>query len=431
MSWMLRYRWRAFLRSSLCVYPIASIALALITAPLIRMVDDRMQWTLLNFGPEGSRFVVGALAASLLTFIVFAFSIILLTVQIAGGQLTPRIIARIFENRLAKLTLSGFVFSYTYTLAALGRIEVRVPQLPVLVAVLSSLFSVILFLYLIQKTSQSFRPISIFTRVGADTRNVISAVYPNPFLASTGENPKTVFRTLPAKRTIAHRGHPGVVLAFDAAGLVEVATHCGITTEIVPQVGDFLAAGEDIFRLYGAGSANMSEDNLGRCIALGPERALEKDPAFGFRILVDIAIKALSPAINDPTTAVLAIDQIYHLLHLLGERQLDAGIVRDSAGEVRLVYRTPCWEDFVSLAVTEIRLYGAESPQLTRRLQVMFEQLMQVVPAHRSGTIRKEMALLKRTIDRGFADPEDRILARVGDLQGFGSPQHGHKPERI
>ena len=74
---------------------------------------------------------------------------------------------------------------------------------------------------------------------------------------------------------------------------------------------------------------------------LGSERSLEKDPAFGFRILVDIAEKALSPAINDPTTGVLAIDQIEHLLHLLGERQIDPGIIRDSSGEVRLVYRTP------------------------------------------------------------------------------------------
>ena len=104
--------------------------------------------------------MVGALASSLLTFIVFAFSIILLAVQIAGGQLSPRIIARIFESRIAKLTLSVFVFTYTYTLAALGRIEDRVPQLPVLVAVLSGLISIILFLYLIQKVSQSFRPVT-------------------------------------------------------------------------------------------------------------------------------------------------------------------------------------------------------------------------------------------------------------------------------
>ena len=93
------------------------------------------------------------------------------------------------------------------------------------------------------------------------------------------------------------------------------------------------------------------------------------------------------------------------------------------------MYRTPCWEDFVALAAAEIRLYGANSPQVTRRLQVLFDRLVEVVPAERREALRKEMALLQRTIERGFADPEDRILAGVGDLQGFGSRQRGYNPK--
>jgi uncharacterized membrane protein len=421
MSWILRYRWAAFLRSSLWVVPIACMGAALLAAPLIRLVDERTQWTLMGFGLEGSRVVVGALASSLLTFIVFAFSIILLAVQVASGQLSPRIIARIFETPLIKLTLGVFVFSFTYTLAALGRIEDRVPQLPVMVAALSSLFSVALFLYLIQKASQSFRPVVVLTRVAADTRTVISGVYPKPFSTSKGEHRGPDLGSTPGMRMIAHNGRSGVVLAFDVVGLVEMAKRADCTIELVPKVGDFLATGEDVFRLHGILTGTVNDDDLRRCIALGPERALENDPAFGFRILVDIAIKALSPAINDPTTGVLAIDQLHHLLHLLGERQLDTGAVRGSSGEIRLLYRTPCWEDFVALAVTEIRLCGAASPQVTRRLQAMLEHLVQVVPEERVEALHKEMALLGRTIDREFADPEDRILAGIGDLQGFGS----------
>jgi uncharacterized membrane protein len=424
MSWIFRYRFRIFLRSSLWATAIACMAAALLVAPVIRLVDDRTQWTLMGFGLDGSRILVGALASSLLTFIVVAFSIILLAVQVAGGQLSPRIIARIFENRLSKLVMGAFVFSYTYTLAALGRIEDRVPQLPVLIAVLSSLLSIALFVYLIQKASQSLRPIMILSQVAADTRAVISAVYPNPFGACRDEDSAPDLSSTPVVRRIAHSGRSGVVRAFDAAGLVEMGRQAGCKIEIVPQVGDFLATGEDVFRLHGAGAEAVNDGSLHRCIALGPERALENDPAFGFRICVDIASKALSPAINDPTTGVLAIDQLHHLLHLLSQRQLDAGAVRDSSGEVRLLYRTPGWEDFVTLAVTEIRLYGANSPQVTRRLQAMFEHLVQVVPAERSGVLRKERALLQRTIDRGFADPEDRIIAGVGDMQGFGSPRN-------
>ena len=225
-----------------------------------------------------------------------------------------------------------------------------------------------------------------------------------------------------------HHGRSGVVLAFNAAGLVEIAAQSACTIELVPQVGDFLAVAEDMFRLYGPRADTVDEAVLRSCVALGSERILDNDPAFGFRIIVDISIKALSPAINDPTTGALAVDQIHHLLHLLGPRQLDSGVMRDSSGDVRLLYRTPRWEDFVTLAVTEIRLCGAGSPQVTRRLQAMFEQLIQAVPAERSVALRTEMALLTRTIERTFPDPEDRILAAAGDLQGFGSRQHLNNP---
>ena len=419
MSWLFRYRCRTLLRSSLCLTPIVCMLAALIVAPLIRFIDGRTRWALLGFGLDGSKAVAGALTSSLMTFIVFALSIILLAVQIASGQYSPRIIARVLENRVVKLTLGAFVFSFSYTLAVLGRIEDRVPQLPVLVAVALSLFSIAMFLYLIQQTGQSLRPIAILTRVAADTRAVIHALYPSPFSTGPLSAPREYIAT-PVKWTVTHQGRAGVVQAFDTAGLVEIARRSGCTIELVAQVGDFLAPGEDLFRLRGTRTAVVEDDELRRCVALGPERALENDPAFGFRILVDIASKALSPAINDPTTGALAVDQIQHLLHLLSQRQLGAGVAQDSSGQIRLLYRAPDWEDFVTLAVTEIRIYGATNPQVTRRLQAMFEYLVQVVPAERAATLRKEMALLARTIERAFPDPEDRVAAGTADLQGFG-----------
>src|SRR6185369_5074569 len=110
----------------------------------------------------------------------------------------------------------------------------------------------------------------------------------------------------------------------------------------------------------------------------------EQDPTLAFRIMVDIASKALSPAINDPTTAVLAIDQIHHLLRNVGGRCLDEERVRDVTGRLRLVYRTPDWQDFVHLAVTEIRHFGGESIQIARRMRAMLENLIQCLPRERA-----------------------------------------------
>src|SRR5262249_11935890 len=141
---------------------------------------------------------------------------------------------------------------------------------------------------------------------------------------------------------------------------------------------------------------------------------------FPFRIMVDIASKALSPAINDPTTAVLALDQIHHLLRIVGQRNLDTGHVRDAAGRLRLLYRTPDWEDFVRLAVTEIRQYGAESIQIARRLRAMLDNLVQTLPKSRAPLLNQELEILHRFAERFFTEPEDRALAEVSDFQGVG-----------
>jgi len=150
---------------------------------------------------------------------------------------------------------------------------------------------------------------------------------------------------------------------------------------------------------------------------------MEQDPRFAFRILVDIANKALSPGINDPTTAVLALDQIHRLLMYVGKRRLDAGQAYDALGRLRLCYRTPDWIDFVSLAVTEIRHYGASSMQVARRLHVLLEHLLRVLPEARKPALEQELALLQRATQRAFPDKEDRARAAVGDLQGIGSSE--------
>jgi len=156
------------------------------------------------------------------------------------------------------------------------------------------------------------------------------------------------------------------------------------------------------------------------CVAVGAERTLAQDPRFAFRILVDIANRALSPAVNDPTTAVLALDQIAALLLCLGRRHLDDGRVYDADGTLRVVYGTPDWPDYVMLAVSEIRHYGEGSLQVDRRLRAMLDHLIRDLPAARRPPLEQELALLGSAVERGFRDEEDRERARVADFQGVG-----------
>jgi uncharacterized membrane protein len=209
------------------------------------------------------------------------------------------------------------------------------------------------------------------------------------------------------------------VLAVDLDGLVAQARHVNGIIEFVPQVGDFVAADEPLFRLYG-GAGAIDDRQLNASVALGSERTVEQDPTFAFRILVDIAIKALSPAINDPTTAVLAIDQLHRLLRKVGLRLVSREEICDEEGELRLIFRTPNWEDFVHLTCTEIRHCGAGSVQIVRRMRSMLENLIQTLPPHRHAALRQQLELLDRTIEGNYSFPEDRAIARTPDSQGLG-----------
>jgi uncharacterized membrane protein len=189
--------------------------------------------------------------------------------------------------------------------------------------------------------------------------------------------------------------------------------------EFVPQVGDFVATDEPLFNLYG-GAASLDDETLRSTVAFGPERTMEQDPTFAFRIVIDIALKALSPAINDPTTAVIAIDQLHRLLRKAGKQNLRTDEILDKSGKLLVIFRTPNWEDFVHLAFTEIRHCGAQNMQIARRLRAMIENLIETLPKHRHPALQRELDLLDRDIEKYFRYPEDLGLAQVGDSQGLG-----------
>ena len=187
----------------------------------------------------------------------------------------------------------------------------------------------------------------------------------------------------------------------------------------MPQVGDFVATDEPLFVLYGSAAA-ITDEALRATVAFGPERTLEQDPMFAFRILVDVGLKALSPAINDPTTAVLAIDQVHRLLRVLGRRHLRPDVMLDAAGRPRVIFRTPNWEDFVHVACSEIRACGADNLQVARRLRAMLQNLIQVLPPHRHAHAERGARRLDRTIEALYDLPGDLALARIPDAQGLG-----------
>ncbi|HWB84965.1 MAG TPA: DUF2254 domain-containing protein [Bryobacteraceae bacterium] len=404
------------------VLPVSAMVAALIVARLTRYLNSVTEYHFFGFGMQGARAAVSMIAASTLTFVVFFFSVLLLTVQVASASLSPRIIARPFQSHALKASLALFVFTFIYGVAVLGRLEDQVLELPVFITVVLSVASVGTFLFVVEFVSKELRPVTVVAGVASDGLHIIRTVYPLPWTGAT-RPPEAALSKESVCQSFRHEGNAGVVIAFHLEKLLAMAVKHDCVIELVPQVGDYVPSGGHLFQIRGGRSLIRAKE-LRNAIMLGRERTMEQDPAFAFRIIVDIAEKALSAAINDPTTAVLAIDQIQCLLQEVGERDLSTGVVKDEHGRVRLIYRTPNWQDFVLLAVSEVRQCGANSVQITRRLHGMLESLITVLPPARAPALQQQLDLLRAAVERSFLDPPDRFQAEIADSQGLGGTLH-------
>jgi uncharacterized membrane protein len=450
MTWLQRYQLRHYLGNSIWVLPVLGSLAAIATIRVLHAIETGMGWVS-PVDADTARAVLGTLASALFTSIIFVCTALLVAVQLASAALSPRIIGLVFRDPVTKFSLTLLAFTYTFSLSALLRITTHVPLLTAHTAVYANLVCLAVFIYLIDHMGKALRPSGALRSVAKQARTVIESVYPQRLAnGSSGTDSTAPGQTNGAAAAQYLQGEPkatipsptdGVVLAFDEAGLLSLAEKADCVIAMVPQVGDHVAAGDPLFRVFPpqpalalgtggegvvkGGGAKLPEAALCQLVAIGQERTLEQDPTFAFRIVVDIANKGLSPAINDPTTAVLALDAIHSLLRVVGGRRLHDGFVRDAAGRLRLVYHTPDWKDFVSLAVTEIRHFGGASIQIARRLRAMLENLILTLPETRAALLRQELALLRRSAERCFVEPEDRALAEISDFQGVGGT---HEP---
>jgi uncharacterized membrane protein len=425
MNWKRLYGLRSYLKSSLWIVPFIAIPLNLVATKILHSLDNQLGWTIIGYSLSGAQVVLQTIVTATLSFVVFTFGSLLVAIQIASAQMTPRIIATtLLRNDVVRYTVGLLAFTLLFALSAQNRIEKEVHQLVMLFAGLLGLFSFAAFFYLIDYASRLLRPISILTHVGNNGLAVIQAVYPK--LSLGVDIPDIEGNLDQPQRVVQHRRASEIVLAVNLKLLMAAAQRSNGVIEIVPQVGDFVGKDEPLFNLYGGAHA-IDEAALHSSIAFGSERTIEQDPTFAFRIVIDIALKALSPAINDPTTAVLAIDQLHRMLRMVGKRHLGTDNIREKTGTLRLILRTPNWEDFVHLAFSEIRSCGSNNLQIVRRLRAMLENLLQTLPAYRHAALHQQMSLLDREIAKNFIYPEELALAQIADSQGLG----GHSGKNV
>jgi uncharacterized membrane protein len=418
LTWNRLYRATSYSRSALWIVPFLAILLVLVVAPSLVWLDEWLG-SRRGFGTAGAQALYQTVITLTLSFVVFTFGSLLVAVQIAGGQLTPRIIATtLLRDNVVRYTVGLFVFTLIFAVMALDRLENDVHEIVSLVVALLGITCIAAFLFLIDYAARLLRPVSIVSRVADEGLVVIDALYPK----ATGHDETAAMPVAfdhARRRLVDHDGASEIVVAVDLATVAREARRADGVVEFVPQVGDFVATGEPLFVLYGS-AMDIKDQLLRTTVAFGPERTMEQDPLFSFRILVDIALKALSPAINDPTTAVLAIDQVHRLLRVVGGRSLSGEVIRDFAGRPRVIRRTPNWEDFVQVSCHEIRANGAGQMQVARRLRAMLDNLTASLPPHRHPALNEQRRRLDQAIAASYTVPADQALAREPDAQGLG-----------
>jgi uncharacterized membrane protein len=377
-----------------------------------------------GLSPAAALVIYSSIASGMITLTGIVFSLAFVMVQFSATAYSPRLVLWVARDAVLWHAVGIFSATFLYALAAIAWVgrggTHEVPLFTGWLVMVLLLASVGMFVALIEKISllQVHRMLAFAANHG---REVIGQTYP-PKETAIASPDREEFRRLPLTQTLRHAGRPRTVQALDVPALLALSAAAGAVLEVVAAVGDTLVEDTAMVRVFG-GRQTMDENALRNAFALGDERTFEQDPKYAIRLLVDIAIKALSPAVNDPTTAVQALDQIEDLLLLLGRRRLEIGAIRSGDGALRLAIPYPTWDDFLILALDEIRHYGATSVQVMRRMKALVADLIAALPPERHESLRHFQERLDTSIAKSFVDAEEKQEASVADRQGLGTPR--------
>ena len=391
-------------------------------------VDRSSGFHIVGTGVTGSaasvQTILTATSTALVTLTSVVLSLTLVAVQLAMGQFSPRIVRTILHDRRSQLAIGLFIGTFAYSMTVLREVNGKssgsgpVPGLAVVVDYGLILSAIVVLVLYVHHTAQSIRVGGLIGWVADETRDEVDRLYPAP--AEPEED-----------SSLVSAPDYGIVTKLPHRVLVDIAERTGCVLELVPAMGDFVPRGGPLFRVQGS-LPEPHRSAAALSVILDRERSHELEPAFGLRKLVDVATRSIySSPFQDPTTTVQAVNAIHDIVRRLAGRQFPSGRHRDAHGHVRLIERVMSWEGYVRLAFDELRLAGAGSPQVARRLRAALEDLRAVAPPERQAPLDRQIGLLAAAVRRAYSEDEDIDAALVPDMQGLGSgpdvmshPQH-------
>lgn len=404
--------------TSLWLIPVLCVLLGIVisfsTLAIDRATDYRLVPESLVGGPEAALEILTTVAGSMVNLTVLVLTIVLVVVQLAMGQFSPRIVQRLLRDRPSQFAIGLFVATFVHTLLTIREVRIgppgQVPGVAIVTTFVLSLVSIAVLVVYIHHIGQALRVSALVEIAGDTTRKLVDKVYPEEEPVPDVADPSLVTAE-----------ESGVITQIAHEKLVAAAREADCELELVPALGEFVPSGGRLFRIDGD-PERLDRRKVHAAVIIRPERTLERDVAYGMRLLVDMAIRALADAPwQDPTTAVQAIDRLHDCLRELLRRKFPDGRHYDEDGVLRLTEQVMTWNDYVRLAFTEVRLAGAGSPQVARRIRAALNDLLTVAPEDRRPVLELQLDLLLGAVERDYEDDRDIEVASGVDSSGIGA----------
>nr|WP_304503862.1 DUF2254 family protein [Corynebacterium lemuris] len=381
MTWWDRI-WRPF-----WTIPAVSVAVALVLGFLLPTWERGLSDPALRFvfegGPDAAREVLGTIASSTISVAGLIFSITLVVLQLVSSQFSPRMLNGFLRNRIVQATLGIFLGTFVFSLTVIRYVWSEdeditgfVPRASVTVAFLLVLGCLGFFLAFIRLITFSMRVANAISEIGEETRDLAERLYPvQNEDAGAVQGPGWSPRPGDPRAEVLADRH-GSLVWINYRKLVAWATEQEAVITVDRPVGDFLVEGQPLLRVWWDGELSDRDRRILRAaVEVRTERELEQDLAFGFRQLVDIADRALSPGINDPVTAVQCVHEIHRVFRYLVTATEPSPYIADDDGQVRVVHQPPRIADMLYGVIREIGLYGADSAMIPELLRDMVQDL--------------------------------------------------------
>jgi uncharacterized membrane protein len=370
------------------------------------------QW-IFRGGAEGARGVLTAIAGGLITVTGVVFSVMIVALQLASSQFTPRVLRNFTADRGNQLVLGVFIATFTYTLLVLRTVQASgqeeepfIPRLGVTIGVVLVLVSIGFLIFFINHSARSIQVATILDRVTRRTLRDVYRLFPEQvgrageILPSTPMPSEWDSVSVPA-------GEAGYLQAVDSTNLFQLGQAEHLVIAMEPYIGDFVLEGQMLARLSPRQVVDARViERVRNAFLLGAERSPEQDVEYGIVEISDIALRALSPGINDPTTACQCIDRLAEILLALGTRS-PPDAERTAEGHVHFVARHTTLERAAGLAFDQIRHFGASNPTIVAKLLSSVTALVDLLPSSRRGPLLKQRAALHHAAQLEIEKPLD------------------------